>query len=141
LAIVDHGAKLGAVLNAAFLVVGEVGAQVDLRQLVAKALPAPAAILANESVALEENENDARFAARDAGLVGEVVEQIVSFEWHLLEHDRDLRRFLDVGIFPAEEIRTAPGCPLLYRRACTSRGAIASGTPGLLVVRLDRAGK
>ena len=39
LAVVDHRAELRAVLDAALLVVGEVGAQVDRRQPVLRAAP------------------------------------------------------------------------------------------------------
>ena len=87
------------------LVVGEVGAQVDRGESVLQPLPAAAAILAHEAVSLEQREYDARLAPRDARLVGEVVELHRLGERHLLEHDRDLRRLLDVRILAAEEVR------------------------------------
>src|SRR5215217_1361202 len=65
LTVVDHRAELGAVLNAALLVIGEVGAQVDRRQFALQPLPASSPVLAHESVALEQHEHDPRFAPRD----------------------------------------------------------------------------
>src|SRR5689334_17464429 len=50
LTVVDHRAKLGAVLNAALLVVGEVGAEIDRRQPRLQALPTPAAVFADQAV-------------------------------------------------------------------------------------------
>src|SRR5438128_381208 len=49
---VDHGLQLRLVARAALLVVGEVGAQVDLREALAEALPLQAAVLAHLAVPL-----------------------------------------------------------------------------------------
>src|SRR6185312_10873801 len=104
LAVADHRTELRAILRATFLVVREIGAQVDRRQAILQTLPASAAILAHQPVSLEEHEYDPRFASRDAGLLRELIEQRRLAQWHLLQYDRDLRRLFDVRIFPAEEI-------------------------------------
>src|SRR5581483_2146720 len=72
----DDRPELGLVLGPALLVVDEIAAQVDLREPPRQPLPASAAMLADEAMALEQREHDAGLATRNAGRVGEVV------EWH-----------------------------------------------------------
>src|SRR4051812_8599845 len=66
LTVGNHRLELGAILDAPLLVVGEIGAEVDLRQLVLHAFPTATPIFAYESVTFEQHENDARLAPRDA---------------------------------------------------------------------------
>src|SRR5687768_9011010 len=62
--------ELRLVLGAALLVIEQVRAQVHGREVAAKALPFPAAMLAHESVPLEQSEDDACLPRRYTRLLG-----------------------------------------------------------------------
>ena len=65
--IVAELLKYGVILDAALFIVHQVRTQVDGSQpLLGNALPAAAAVLAHEAMALEQDENDPGLAPRDA---------------------------------------------------------------------------
>src|ERR1700753_3075461 len=55
LTVVDHRTQFVAILHSALLVVGEVGAEIDLREAALESLPTAAAILAHEPVSFQQD--------------------------------------------------------------------------------------
>ena len=61
--------------------------------------------LAHEAVALEQCKNNLRLSLRDFGYLGDVGESNRLIERIFLEGNRNLRRFLNLGILAPEEVR------------------------------------
>src|SRR5262249_23632365 len=141
LTVPDHGSELSAVLLAALLVVGEIRAQVDGGESVAQTLPASAAILANQAMALEQHDHDARRAARPTGAAHELIDQHARTEWNLLEHDGHARGLLDVGILAPKKIGLYAAVLDAIEQRARGRLPVASRSPRLLIVGLHRAGE
>src|SRR6185437_3461352 len=141
LTVIDHRAQLRPILRAPLLVVREVGTQVDRGELRLQPLPRAAAVLAHQTMALEQGEHDPRFAPRHARLVGEVVELDGFGERNLLEHDRHVSGFFDVGILAAEKVRLHPAVLDAIEERASRWKPVAAGAAGLLIVRLDRSRK
>src|SRR5439155_14674140 len=81
LAELDHCAELLLIHRAALFVVLQISAQIHRAEIAAEALPLSAAVLANQSVTLEQRENDLCLSGRNPGELDDVVEQHRCFEW------------------------------------------------------------
>src|SRR5439155_27154316 len=141
LAELNHRAELLLIHRAPLLVVLQISAQIHRAEIAAEALPLSAAVLANQSVTLEQRENDLCLSGRNPGELDDVVEQHRCFEWIFLQRERDLRRFLHLRVFAAEEVRL-DSLVLDAVEHLTHRWlAVAPRPAGFLIVCLDRTWK
>jgi len=100
-----------------------------------------AAVLANQSVPLEECEDNLCLSLRHFSDVGDVAQRNRLIDWIFLQRKRNPRGFFHFRITTAEEVSlNAPVLDAVEHR--TKRGkSITSGPSCFLVVRFDRAGE
>src|SRR5688572_20500470 len=94
LAELDHRAKLFLVHRAALLVVLEVGAEIDGREVLPESLPFSAAMLAHQTVTLQQREHDLCLARGNSRQLHDVVEKNRGLERILFQCQSDLRGLL-----------------------------------------------
>jgi hypothetical protein len=104
LAEVDHRAKLLLIVRAALFIISEVVTEIALSEISAEPLPSSASMLANKPVSLEQSENDFCLSLRHFSQLGDVSEGDRLIYRILLESNGNLRGFLHLGIFAAEEV-------------------------------------
>src|SRR5215216_1458568 len=98
-------------------------------------------MLAHETMPLEERKYDLCFSLRHLGYLGDICESDGLIDRIFLQCDRNLRRFLDLRIFSAEEVGLNAAVFDAVEHGARCGQSIAPCSSRFLVIGLDRSRK